>query len=157
MGGELAEVHEWSQDRGLDWGLLDDPRHAGVRDLVAALNRVHAERPALQAADSDPAGFSWLDADDVDLSTLAFERHDPASGDVVVCVANLAGMARHGCRIGLPRAGRWRAALTTDDVAFGGHGGWDADVEAEAEPWQGRSHSVVLTLPALSVTYLVLA
>jgi 1,4-alpha-glucan branching enzyme len=155
MGGELAEPREWAQDRSLDWGLLDDPRHAGVRDLVAALNQVHAAHPALHASDSDPAGFAWLDADDVDLSTLAFERHDPATGDVVVCVANLAGIARHGCRIGLCRGGRWRAALTTDDVAFGGHGGWSADLEAEAEPWQGRSHSVALTLPALSVTYLV--
>jgi 1,4-alpha-glucan branching enzyme len=155
MGGELAEREEWAHDRGLHWDLLDDPRHAGVLALVAELNRLHEEHPALSTSHSDPAGFAWREVDDRDHSTLAFERWDPGGDDVVVCVANLSGIARHGCRIGLPRGGRWRAALTTDDAAFGGHGGWHADVDADAQPWQGRSHSVALTLPALSVTYLV--
>ena len=155
MGGELADPQEWSHDRGLDWGLLEDPRHAGVRDLIATLNRLHAAHPALHAGASDPTSFAWLDADDAEQSTLAFERHEPGGADLVVCVANLAGRARHGYRLGLARGGRWRAALTTDDAAFGGHGGWTSDVLAEAEPWHGRPHSVALTLPALSVTYLV--
>ncbi|HKH25151.1 MAG TPA: 1,4-alpha-glucan branching protein GlgB, partial [Acidimicrobiales bacterium] len=38
MGSELAETREWSHDRSLDWGLLDDPRHAGVQRLVGDLN-----------------------------------------------------------------------------------------------------------------------
>ena len=31
---------EWTHDGSIDWHLLDDPQHAGVRDLVADLNRV---------------------------------------------------------------------------------------------------------------------
>jgi 1,4-alpha-glucan branching enzyme len=155
MGGELADPREWSHDRGLDWDLLDDPRHAGVLELVGALNRLYAAHPALHARESDGSAFSWLDVDDADHSTLAFERRDPASGDVVVCVANLAGIARHGYRVGLPSGGAWGAALTTDDTRFGGFGGWHSDATAEDVPWHGREHSLVLTLPPLSVTYLV--
>src|SRR3712207_9335407 len=31
MGGELAQESEWSQDRSLDWWLLDNADHAGVQ------------------------------------------------------------------------------------------------------------------------------
>jgi 1,4-alpha-glucan branching enzyme len=155
MGGELADPREWSHERGLDWDLLQDPRHAGIERLIVALNELHDQHPALSRCSSDPAAFAWLEADDADWSTYAFERRDPGGDDVVVVVANLAGIARHGCRVGLPRGGRWRAALTTDDRAFGGYGGWESDVPAEDEPWHGREHSVVLTLPPRSVTYLV--
>jgi len=155
MGAEIAEHREWSHDRGLDWGLMGDHRHAGMAELIRQLNQVQAEHPALHVGDEDPAGFSWLDVDSPDHSTLAFERSMPGGDDVVVCVANLSGIARHGYRLGLRQGGRWRAALTTDDRAFGGHGGWDSDLEADAEPWHHRSHSCLLTLPPLSVTYLV--
>ncbi len=155
MGGELAERHEWSHDRSLEWDLLHDPRHAGVMELVAALNEVEADTPALFAGDSDPAGFSWLDVDSAETGTLAFERSVPGDAGLLVCVANLSGIDRHGYRLGLAEGGRWRGVLSTDDKRFGGHGGWVDDVEADDEPWHDRSHSAVLTLPKLSVTYLV--
>ncbi len=154
MGGELAETHEWSHDRGLDWGLLEHPRHAGVAELVRALNEVEAAHPALHEGDSDPAGFAWLDVDSAPQGTLAFERLRPGRDDVVVCIANLSGIPRHGYRIGLRRGGRWGAVLSTDDARFGGHGGWKDDLDAEDVPWHDRSHSAVLLLPPLSVTYL---
>ncbi|MET0728738.1 MAG: 1,4-alpha-glucan branching protein GlgB [Acidimicrobiales bacterium] len=155
MGGELADTQEWSHDRSLDWSLLDDPRHASVAELIAALNVLAAEHPALYFGDGEPTGFAWLDVDNAGQSILAFERVVPGGGDVVVCVANLSGVPRGGYRLGLGRGGSWGAALTTDDTRFGGHGGWEEDLEAEAVPWQGRSHSAVLELPPLSVTYLV--
>jgi 1,4-alpha-glucan branching enzyme len=155
MGAELAVREEWAHDRSLDWDVLDDPRHRGICSLIRALNAVQAEHPALHARDDSPDGFEWLDVHGGDHSTLAFERRDPDSGDILVCVANLAGMDRHGYRIGLAAGGRWRAALATDDVAFGGHGGWAEALQAEELPWHGRTHSAVVTLPKLSVTYLV--
>jgi 1,4-alpha-glucan branching enzyme len=156
MGGELAVPREWAHDRSLDWDVLHDPRHRGVQDLVAELHALEAAHPALHEGDADPAGFAWLDADDADHSTFAFERRDPGGTDVVVCLANLAGIGRHGYRVGVSQPGRWGAALSTDDERFGGHGGWrGATVEAEDVPWHGRAHSVVVTLPARSVTWLV--
>jgi 1,4-alpha-glucan branching enzyme len=154
MGSELAETREWSHDRGLDWGLLDDPRHAGVVELVRALNATQSEHPALYLGDGDPAGFSWLEVDNAEQCTFAFERREPGGG-VVVCIANLDGRDHHGYRLGLCQGGAWGAVLSTDDTVFGGHGGWKDDLIAEEVAWQGRSHSAALTLPARSVTYLV--
>ena len=38
MGGELAQLSEWSHDRSLDWYLLHDPAHVGIQTLVRSLN-----------------------------------------------------------------------------------------------------------------------
>jgi 1,4-alpha-glucan branching enzyme len=40
MGQEFGQPSEWSQERGLDWWILDQPVHRGLFDLVAQLNRV---------------------------------------------------------------------------------------------------------------------
>ena len=42
MGGELAERHEWSETRSLEWTLEQSPPHRGVQRLVGDLNRVYA-------------------------------------------------------------------------------------------------------------------
>ncbi|HYZ98724.1 MAG TPA: 1,4-alpha-glucan branching protein GlgB [Acidimicrobiales bacterium] len=156
MGAELAQEREWSQDRELDWYLLDDPFHSGVRDLVGELNRVAAGQPALWSADTTPAGFAWLDADDREHSVYSFLRL-AGSGDgteVVACVANLTPVPRHGYRVGLPRAGRWIDVLNTDEARWGGSGVVQPEVHTDGTPWQGQPDSAVLTLPPLAVRWL---
>ncbi|MDH4346990.1 MAG: 1,4-alpha-glucan branching protein GlgB, partial [Thermoleophilia bacterium] len=56
MGGELAQEAEWSEERPLDWGLLDQAEHAGVQRLVRDLNRVYRSESALWEVDFEPAG-----------------------------------------------------------------------------------------------------
>jgi 1,4-alpha-glucan branching enzyme len=160
MGGELAQEREWSHDRDLDWSLLDDAFHRGVRDLVRALNRAEADHAALWAADTTPAGFAWLDANDREHSVYAFVRRgatrdDDAGDDPVVCVANLTPVPRHGYRIGLPTPGRWVDVLNTDEERWGGSGVLQPDVHTDGTPWQGQPDSAVLTLPPLAVRWLV--
>ncbi len=56
MGSELAEWGEWSEGRSLDWPLLDNPDHAGVRALVRDLNATYRQQPALWQIDFRPGG-----------------------------------------------------------------------------------------------------
>jgi 1,4-alpha-glucan branching enzyme len=73
-----------------------------------------------------------------------------------VCVANLSPVPRDGYRIGLPRGGGWREMLNTDALAYGGSGhGNLGGVTAVEGPLHGFAHHVALTLPPLSVTWLV--
>lgn len=154
MGCEFAQEREWSESRSLDWHLLDDPSHAGVQRLIGALNRVHAEHPAMWRRDTEPAGFDWLDASDAGQSVLAFQRNGrPDEDDPVVCVANFTPVPRHGYRIGLPRPGAWREVLNTDDETFGGAGIVNGTIASEDVPWQGREQSAVVTLPPLGVAW----
>ncbi len=161
MGAEVAQVREWSHDRELDWWLLEDPAHEGIRRLVAALNDLQARHPELWAGDDDPdATCWWLDADDRDQSVYSFARRDPGTGGVALVAANLTPVPRPGYRLGAPVAGGWSVALSTDDVRFGGSGhgvvpdGGSLVPADEATPWQGQPRSLLVSLPPLSVVVL---
>ncbi|GAA0263054.1 1,4-alpha-glucan branching protein GlgB [Saccharothrix mutabilis subsp. mutabilis] len=154
MGGEFGQQGEWSESRSLDWHLLENPYHAGVRALVADLNAVYRESPALYSQDNRPEGFSWIDANDSAGNVLSFVRIGE-DGSLLACVANFAGMPHHDYRVGLPVAGRWREVVNTDSSAYGGSGvGNMGGVEAEEKPWHGRPASAVLQLPPAGVLWL---
>src|ERR1700720_1604140 len=70
MGGEFAQWREWNHDRSLDWHLLGDPAHAAIREYVRALNALYQAEPALHQADFDPAGFRWIDCNDIENSVV---------------------------------------------------------------------------------------
>jgi 1,4-alpha-glucan branching enzyme len=156
MGGEIAQAREWNHDAGLDWSLLDDPRHAGVQALVRDLNGAYGQEPALHRGDCVAEGFQWAILDDSEQSVFAFVRLDP-SGEAppVLCVSNFTPVPRHGYRVGVPRAGRWREVVNTDAGAYGGSGaGNGGDVWAEAGEHGNFPASIALTLPPLATLIL---
>jgi 1,4-alpha-glucan branching enzyme len=155
MGGELAQEQEWSADRSLDWHLLESPGHAGVQRLVGDLNRAYRSEPALWERDFEPSGFTWLEARDGSSNVLAFVRFSADGGRVLVCACNFSDVRRDGYRVGLPLGGSWRVALNTDDGVYGGSGEAAGSVVAEERGWHEQPWSAELTLPALSVLWLV--
>ncbi|TQM14941.1 1,4-alpha-glucan branching enzyme [Pseudonocardia kunmingensis] len=159
QGGEFGQEREWSESRSIDWHLLEDPLHAGVKTLVGDLNRAYRATPALWTRDSTPEGFSWIDANDASGNVLSFLRHGvDADGrpTVLACVANFSGSPKQDYRVGLPFAGRWREVLNTDAQIYGGSGvGNLGAVEAEQVMWHGRPASAVLQLPPAGVLWLV--
>jgi 1,4-alpha-glucan branching enzyme len=157
MGGEFAQEAEWSQERSLDWHLLEDAGHGGVQNLVRELNTVYRAQPALWERDFEGAGFYWIDPNDADNNIVVFARVglDPAK-TVLVVAANLSPVPRQGHRVGLPKPGRWLEALNTDAAAHGGSNfGNGGSVQAEAIPWMGQPYSAEVNLPPLGVIWLV--
>jgi 1,4-alpha-glucan branching enzyme len=154
MGSELADGREWSEERGLDWSMLDDPAHAGVAQLVADLNAAYRREPALWSQDTTPDGFKWTVADDSHHNLFVFERIG-SGGGVVVCVANFSPLPLEGHRIGLPHAGRWQEIINTDAAAYGGTGvGNLGAFAAEGIGWHGRPASARLRIPPLGALWL---
>jgi 1,4-alpha-glucan branching enzyme len=158
MGSEFGQAREWSEERSLDWDLLADPLHGGIKTMVGDLNRVYKESPALWTRDNTPEGFSWIDANDAAGNVLSFLRHGvDADGNptVLACIANFSGGPRDDYRVGLPVAGRWREVLNTDAESYGGSGvGNLGVVEAEPRMWHGRPASAALRLPPSGVLWL---
>jgi 1,4-alpha-glucan branching enzyme len=155
MGCEFGQRAEWSERRELDWGLLAHAPHAGVQRLVADLNRMHREVPALHELDFDPAGFQWIDCHDSSQSVLSWLRV-ARDGSCVAVVLNFTPVPRHGYRLGLPRAGRWREVLNSDSSHYGGSDvGNGGALTALEEPSMNRPASVVLTLPPLAALVLL--
>ena len=155
MGGEFAQEREWNHDRGLDWGLLADPAHRGISDLVGDLNRLYREMPALHRGDCDARGFEWGDANDSDNSVLSYIRKDPGGGRPALIVCNFTPVVRRDHAIGVPQGGAWIERLNTDAARYGGSNvGNGGHVEAHATPWHGRPFSLRLTLPPLATLIL---
>jgi len=155
MGAELGQWREWAHDRSLDWHLLEQPDHASLQAMVGELNRVQGDEPALWEADFEASGFQWIDANDADQSCYSFLRTSRDGSRVVAVLANLTPIPRYGYRVGLPRGGRWRTLLNTDETRWGGSGvSTELEIEPEAIPWHGRECSAVLTLPPLGVLWL---
>ncbi|WP_420364854.1 1,4-alpha-glucan branching protein GlgB [Curtobacterium sp. L3-7] len=154
MGQEFAQSSEWSEERGLDWWLLDDPGHRGVQDLVAALNRVYKDTPALWTHDATSEGFEWIEGGDAPHSTIGFLRK---TGDERLAVfVNFSGVPVER-RFGLPAAGQWQEVLNTDAAEYGGSGvGNLGVVTADDTPWAGRPASAHLVVPPLGAVWLKL-
>jgi 1,4-alpha-glucan branching enzyme len=154
MGSELADEQEWSEERGLNWGLRLDRPHAEMIQLVADLNRVYRPEPALWSQDTSPDGFRWIVGDDAHHNLFAFERLG-TDGSVLVCVANFAAVPHENYRIGLPRAGRWTELVNTDADSYGGSGvGNLGVVHAEDIAWHGRPASAAVRIPPLGALWL---
>ena len=154
MGTEFGQEAEWAESRSLDWWLLDQPLHAGMLTAVSDLNRIYRATPALWELDQDPAGFTWITADDAARDTFSFVRRD-RSGRPLVCVVNFSGVPHEDYRLGVPGAGRWLEVLNTDSETYGGSGvGNMGAVDAVAEPWSGQPASATLRVPPLAAVWL---
>jgi 1,4-alpha-glucan branching enzyme len=156
MGGEFGQWREWNHEGELDWELLDDPAHEGLRRWTADLNRFHREEPAMHELDADPAGFEWIDCNDSEQSAVTLLRKAASTPRTVVIACNFTPLPRRGYRIGVPFAGRWEEALNGDAEIYGGSGlGNLGGLEAEEIPTHGRPWSIEALLPPLSMVAFV--
>jgi 1,4-alpha-glucan branching enzyme len=156
MGNEFAQEQEWSEERSLDWHLLENRAHSGIQSLVRDLNRAYRDTPALWERDNDQMACWWLEPNDAENSVFAFARIGKDASKPVVFVANLTPGPRHGYRLGLPVPGRWTELVNTDSMRYGGSDiGNLGGVETEDVPWMNQYHSAKLSLPPLAALWLV--
>ncbi len=154
MGSEFAQESEWSEERSLDWWLLDLPDHRGVALALRELNRVYKQTSALWSLDHEASGFSWIDANDATGNVFSFLRFG-ADGSALACVSNFAGTPHDGYRLGLPWSGEWSEVVNTDAEMFNGSGvGNFGGVRAEDDGWHGQPSSALLRLPPLGTVWL---
>ncbi|MGB9187119.1 MAG: 1,4-alpha-glucan branching protein GlgB [Methylovirgula sp.] len=157
MGGEFAQEREWSHDTGLEWKLLDDPKHAGMRRLVHDLNQLYRGTPSLYERDCEPEGFEWIDCHDAQQSTISYIRWGKDYRQCAVTVCNFTPVVRHKYRIGVPRSGYYREVLNSDARTYGGGNiGNCGGCFSDTTPFQGRPNSLVLTLPPLAAVVFIL-
>ncbi|MBW1772292.1 MAG: 1,4-alpha-glucan branching protein GlgB [Deltaproteobacteria bacterium] len=154
MGGEFGQWNEWYHEAGLDWHLLDEPRHKQLQRWVADLNRFYQNEPALYTLDFDPAGFQWIDCNDSQQSSLSLLRRGTNHEDTLIIACNFTPVPRHHYQIGAPEKGPWKEVLNSDAKEYGGSGqGNLGRVESTSLPFHGLPYSITVTLPPLAITY----
>ena len=121
MGTEFGQKREFSEARSIDWWQSAEWGHRGVQRLVKDLNQIYRENPAMWKLDTDPSGFSWIDADDAGGNVFSFLRYD-GEGQMIACITNFSSEPRTDYRIGLPAEGVWKEILNTDADVYDGTG-----------------------------------
>jgi 1,4-alpha-glucan branching enzyme len=153
MGGEFGQFSEWSEERELDWLLLDFEMHANLQQYVRDINRYCRQDQAFWQMDDNWQGFEWIDCHDNLQSVISFLRKSQ-DGDFTVVLCNFTPVVRHDYRIGVPKAGSYREIFNSDSSRYGGSGVGNPDLVAVASPWHGQPCSVSVTVPPLATIYL---
>ncbi len=116
MGQEFAQLREWSEDRSLDWYLLDEPEHRDMQEYVKKLLHIYKEYPALHTETKGYGAFEWINANDNTRSIFSFIRKttEPNYKNSVGFVCNFTPMERSDYMVGVPKAGVYRRILTSE-------------------------------------------
>ncbi|MEG2014641.1 MAG: alpha amylase C-terminal domain-containing protein, partial [Clostridia bacterium] len=144
MGTELAQWNEWSEDKELDWMLLNYPMHIGYHDFVKKLNKTYKKYKPLYEIEKSWSGFTWRVVDDKSNSVLAYERKDK-KGNVVLAVSNFSNFDYRNYEFSATR-GEYDLILNSDEAIYGGRG-------VEIPKKIDVADSVSLSIPANSVLY----
>ncbi len=154
MGGEMGQWDEWNYETSIDWHLLEWPPHRGVQKWMKDLNAIYRREPALYQDDFNYTGFEWIDCGDWEGGTLFFLRKGYDPDDTILVCCNLTPVLREKYRVGVPRPGYWREILNSDgEMYWGSNKGNAGGVMSEPMSAHGREHSLLMTLPPLSVVY----
>jgi 1,4-alpha-glucan branching enzyme len=155
MGCEFGQWHEWNHDTSLDWHLLDDARHRGLRRWVHDLNFTYQREGSLHEVDFEGSGFSWIDCSDNENSVISLIRRARDPNDFTVMVVNFTPVPRTAYRVGVPAGGWYRELLNSDAAVYGGSDmGNSGGVMAEARAAHGFEHSISMVVPPLGLVLL---
>ena len=154
MGQEFGQFIEWNYEKGLDWLLLDYPKHRALQNYFKKINEFYKANPAFWQIDYSWEGFSWISSDDKDNSVIAFRRIDEKGKEIIV-VCNFTNVERCDYRIGIPKKGAYKIVFNSDDVEFGGDGkGNKGKLKTESINMHGFEQSISLDLPPMSAIYI---
>lgn len=153
MGQEFAQNDEWSEERELEWGLLDYPVHAQMQNFVRDLNTLYTTHPAMYMLDYNPEGFEWINCSYSELSLVMFVRKTKNPEETLLFVCNFDNMEHKHFRVGVPFMCEAKALLCSDDKKYGGEGLVSRHArKAKKLEWDDRTYSVEVDIPAMSTT-----
>ena len=146
MGQDFGQLREWSEEREIDWFLLQEEPHRKLQEYYADLLTIYKKYPALYAMDNDPSGFEWINANDGDRSIFSFVRKSPTGRNNILYVVNFTPVDRPDYRVGVPKKKQYKQimdenGLLTEPKTF----------KAEKQECDNRPFSFAYPLPAYGV------
>lgn len=152
MGQEFAQLREWSEERELDWFLLSEEPHQQIQNWYRDLLHLYKKNPALYELDNDPAGFEWINKDDIFRSIFSFVRHSKGKKKNLLFVCNFTPVAREDYRVGVPTKRQCKLVLNSDEKVYGGSGEKRTEIyKPVKKECDGQKYSFAYPLPAYGV------
>ena len=145
MGQEFGQLREWSEERELDWFLLNEEPHKELQNYVHDLLTIYKKYPALYAGDNNPEGFEWINADDGDRSIYSFVRKSPTKRNNLLVVCNFTPVERPDYRVGVPKKKQYTLVLDENGQTA------KKVFKAEKQDCDNRPFSFAYPLPAYGV------
>lgn len=156
MGQDFGQVQEWSEERELDWYLLDNPNHRNLLSFVKDLLHLYKKYPAMYEQDVSWAGFEWINANDSYRGIFSFVRKSKSGKNDLLFVCNFTPVAYDEYRVGVLRKQKHKLVLNSEDIKYGGT---DAKRQVTYTPKEqecdGREYSIAYPLPAYGVAVFV--
>ena len=152
MGQEFGQLREWSEERELDWFLLSEEPHQQIQNWYRDLLHLYKKHPALYELDNDPAGFEWINKDDIFRSIFSFVRHSKGKKKNLLFVCNFTPVAREDYRVGVPTKRQCKLVLNSDEKEYGGSGEKRTEIyKPVKKECDGQKYSFAYPLPAYGV------
>ena len=148
MGQDFGQEREWSEEREIDWFLLDEEQNRGLHEYVKELLKLYNKYSCLYEIDNSWAGFEWINPDDTENSVYSFFRKNSTGKNNLLFVLNMTPMYREKYTIGVPKKGKYKLLLNSDEKRFGGNGNAvSKEITAVAKPCDYRDYSISFDLP----------
>ena len=148
MGNEIGQLSEWNEEHSLDWHLLDNSMHKKFQYYVKELNHLYLRERVLWEKDFSNDGFTWIDCDDVERSTISYMRHYEREDLIIVC--NFTETFYEEFFVGVQKKGVYKEIFNSDKKEFGGSGKTnDEKVKSINIPHGRCNDSIKIKLPSL--------
>ncbi len=152
MGQDFAQYQEWSEERELDWYLLDNPNNKSVNVFMKDLLHMYRENPALYELDCSWEGFEWINANDSYRGIFSFIRKSKDGKNNILFVVNFTPIAYDEYRVGVPKAGSYKLLINSESTKYGGEStARKVNFKAEEQECDGRQYSVAYPLAPYGV------
>ena len=152
MGQDFAQLREWSEERELDWYLLEEPEHQYLQAFTRDLLKLYKNNKAMYEQDTVGYGFEWVNANDGYRSIFSFIRHSRNNKKNLLFVCNFTPMEWADYRVGVPRRKQYKLILNSDEKQYGGKGEERPLVyKAVKQECDGRPYSFAYKLPPYGV------
>ncbi len=120
MGQDFAQYQEWSEERELDWYLLDNPNNKAINEWMRELLKIYNEYPSMYELDTTWDGFEWINANDNYRSIFSFVRKARNGKKNLLFVINFTPVEYPDYRVGVPEDKKLKLLLNSEDPKFGG-------------------------------------
>ena len=153
MGQDFAQIREWSEERSIDWFLLDnEPAHRELNNYYRDLLHFYRSQPALYELDDEKAGFMWINGGDTERNMITFCRMTKSGKNCLLFHFNFSPVVYKGFRSGVPCPGIYTEIFNNSRKVYGGEEMLnEAPIHSEPIEWDYQDNSIQYDLPAFGM------
>lgn len=152
MGQDFGQRSEWSEEKSVEWELLEKDCHRQFQDYVRDLNKLYVTEPALHELDYVTDGFEWINSISAEETIVVFVRK-ASNGDELLVVCNFTPVSRENYKIGVPHEGKYKEIFNSDAVIYGGSGYVNPRLKvSKKDECDDRENSIRIKVPPMGIS-----